>query len=113
NDGQTQSFSWNISDASGLSRYEIVVTQGTTERYRETATPGSSDATAVTGSFNFDSYGLGTFVLTITATDNDNDWDGDRTSQTLTRTVTVTDDDTAAPVILTSDDASAPAAATD
>src|SRR5205085_2644483 len=67
NDGQAQSFSWNVSDASGLSALSVVIKKDGATIYSTTDT-----ANAV-GSFNFDSYGLGTFTIDVSATDNDND----------------------------------------
>src|SRR5262249_1366478 len=52
NDGQTQSFTWDISDASGLSALSVVIKQGSTTIY---STTSLSDAS---GSFNFDSSHL-------------------------------------------------------
>jgi hypothetical protein len=83
-----QEFTWNVGDVSGLATLEMVIRQdtgsGPVEIYR------TEDLADAAGSFNFDSYGLGTFALTVTATDGDNDWSGDGSTSAATRTVTVT-----------------------
>src|SRR5207249_1392035 len=52
------------------------------------------------GSFNFDSYGLGTYEINVTANDNDHDWVGDQLSNSGSRSVVVSDDDTTPPQIV-------------
>ncbi len=94
NDGQTQGFNWNISDlTSGLANVTITITHDGDVIY---STSNLADAIS---SFNFDSYGLGTYTLSISATDADADRTGDSLTATATRTVTVTDDDVTPPVI--------------
>src|SRR5439155_16554715 len=58
-----------------------------------------SSTSQAAGSFNFDSYGLGTYEMSVSATDNDTDWVGDQLSNSASRSVVVSDDDTAAPII--------------
>ena len=56
---------------------------------------------SVYGSFNFDSYGLGTFTIDVTATDDNDDWDNPNTpgpddalaATPASRSVEVTNDD--------------------
>src|SRR5687768_10627855 len=95
NDGQTQVFNWNVTDAgSGLSALSIVITRDGDTIFSTT------DLAQASGSFNFNSYGLGEFKIEISATDNDTDSAGDKLSAQGSRSVTVTDDDTAVPVIV-------------
>ena len=92
-DAQTQVFTWNISDASGLASTEVLMHQNG---------GGFFGGILPSGSFNFDAYGLGTFVMSATATDADNDWSllgSDSLNSSATRSVTVVDDDTAGPTI--------------
>src|SRR5205823_4008330 len=93
NDGQPQSFSWNISDPSGLSAISVVITQNGNEIFSTT------DLSQAVGSFNFDSYGLGTFAISVSATDNDSDRAGDAATSSASRSVNVSDDDIAPPEI--------------
>src|SRR5207249_8119481 len=51
NDGQTQEFTWSVSDASGLSALSVVIKKNGSQIY---STSNTADAV---GSFNFDSYG--------------------------------------------------------
>jgi hypothetical protein len=90
-DGQTQEFTWDVSDDVGLGSVTVTVRQGAAVVY---------SSTAASGAFNFDALGLGTFAISVSATDNDNDWSGDASSAgPVLRTVTVTDDDTAGPAV--------------
>src|SRR5262249_2311979 len=89
-DGQTQAFTWAVTDASGLASVSVTVTQGPT---------AILPSTAASGSLNFHRYGLGTFAISVSATDNDSDWSGDSSGGTATRTVAVTDDDVTPPTI--------------
>ncbi|MDX1946030.1 MAG: hypothetical protein SFU86_11585 [Pirellulaceae bacterium] len=93
-DGQTQNFTWNVSDFSGLSSLLVVIQQDGNTIY---STALLSDAV---GSFNFDTYGLGTFTINVSATDADNDRLGDSLSSSASRSVVVTDDDTDPPLIV-------------
>jgi hypothetical protein len=79
-ESQTQAFTWQVTDASGLASVSAVVTRN-----------GSTIFTsaAASGSFNFDSFGPGAYVLTLSAGDADNDWGGDALSAGATRSVTV------------------------
>src|SRR5207248_1592434 len=56
-------------------------------------------STNATGSFDFNSFGLGTYEMHVTATDADNDRADDALTSTASRAVVVTDDDTEAPLI--------------
>src|SRR5213076_2571573 len=58
------------------------------------------NSTDASGSFNFNTYGLGTFAINVTTTDADNDRANDALTSTASRTVTVGDDDITPPVIL-------------
>ncbi len=91
NDGQTQAFTWNITDNVGLGAVSVMVT-------KDGVTILNSSSTS--GSFNFDSQKLGTFLITATATDSDADWTGDALTFTSTRSVTVSDDDIVAPNVV-------------
>src|SRR5439155_2898706 len=94
NDGQTQSFNWNISDAgSGLGSISVIVRKDGNVIYQ------TSDLADAVGSYNFDSEGLGTFTIDVSATDTDSDRADDALTSTASRAVTVSDDDTAGPVI--------------
>src|SRR5207244_2582911 len=79
------------SDAgSGLGSVTVSITKDGTEIY------SSTDAS---GSFDFNSYGLGAYEMAVSATDADSDRALDNLTSTASRSVTVTDDDTAAPAI--------------
>src|SRR5207247_1808514 len=91
NDGQDQIFTWAVSDAgSGLGSVSVSITKDGTEIY---------SATDASGSFDFNSYGLGAYEMHVSATDTDSDRALDSLTSTASRSVTVTDDDTAAPII--------------
>ena len=91
-DGQNQLFMWNTVDVSGIASRTVTVSQaGIGQIYSNT-----SDSS---GSFDFNTFGPGTFTLSVSATDNDNDRSGDSTSSTSSITATVADDDTVAPEI--------------
>jgi hypothetical protein len=87
-EAQLQEFTWDVSDDSGLSVLAVVIRQdtgsGPVEIYR------TEDLDDAGGSFNFDSYGPGTFAVTVTATDGDNDRSGDGSESFATRSVSVT-----------------------
>src|SRR5207245_1196309 len=57
---------------------------------------------APSGTFDFNSLGLGTYTITVNATDADGDRLNDALSSNASRTVTVSDDDTEAPIIILS-----------
>jgi hypothetical protein len=88
-DGQEQYFSWDITDASGLSFVSVTIVRNN-GGMNSTVHTSSSPA----GTFNFDHLGLGTYLITIIATDNDDDVQFDKSTITVTRSVTVIDDDT-------------------
>jgi hypothetical protein len=92
-DGETQEFTWDVSDISGVANVTVVVKQDDMTIFEDL------DAD-VMDSFNFDSFGLGTFEITVTATDADGDWVGDSSTSSASRAVTVTDDDTEGPTIV-------------
>jgi hypothetical protein len=71
NHGLTQLFTWNVVDGSSLGPVSVQVTKNGTSIF------GGSTST---GSFNFDAFGLGTYILHVAATDADNDWLGDESS---------------------------------
>src|SRR5205823_2443909 len=60
------------------------------------------NSASASGSFDFNSSGLGTYVMSVSATDADGDWIGDSLSNAASRTVTVSDDDTTPPLIVLS-----------
>src|SRR5439155_10582043 len=92
-DGQTQSFGWNTTDASGLAGMNVTITRNGEVVY------STSNLTDAAGNFNFDGLGLGTYEMSISATDADGDRADDALTSTASRTVVISDDDTAAPVI--------------
>src|SRR5439155_1569420 len=90
-DGQDQLFTWDVSDAgSGLGSVGVSVSKDGVTFFT---------SAAPTGSFDFNSYGLGAFAINVTATDADNDRAGDSLTSSDSRGVVVTDDDTTAPTI--------------
>jgi hypothetical protein len=95
-DGQNQIFTWDITDASGIIAYQVTVTRNGSNILTQNF-PNSFQNSVTGGVFNFNSYGLGTFVIGVSATDADNDRPGDTLSSTVSRTVIVTDDDTTPP----------------
>jgi hypothetical protein len=79
----SQRFSWAIADAAGI-------VGGTIRVWRDAAIIfQTSSAATPNGSFEFDSFGPGTYVLEVTATDGDADWSGDAASTTASRSVQV------------------------
>ena len=90
-DGETQVFTWMVSDPSGVSFVSVDV------RHNGVSVFTSS---AVSGSFNFDSLGVGTFQIQVTARDADNDHPFDQIGLSGSRTMTVTDDDTNGPTTI-------------
>ena len=93
-DGQTQNFTWNVTDASGLSAFSVEIRRNGTIIYSTTGTG------AAISSYNFDAHGLGTYTIAVSATDADNDRPNDSASSAAGREVVVTDDDTTPPVIV-------------
>lgn len=89
-DSQTQQFTWGVSDASGLAEVRVQVTRDGIAVF---------DSVEASGSFGFDSLGLGTFEIRVDATDADSGWVGDAMSSTASRSVIVIDDDPIAPSI--------------
>src|SRR5205085_1031881 len=75
---------------SGLGSVSVSITKDGVEIYN------ASDAT---GSFNCDSYGLGTYAMSVSATDADNDRPDDALTTSTSPRVSVSDDDTEAPII--------------
>src|SRR5205814_8033368 len=59
----------------------------------------TTQLTDAVSSFNFDTFGLGTFTIDINATDADSDRANDSISNSGNRSVTVSDDDTTGPAI--------------
>ncbi|MCC9600963.1 Ig-like domain-containing protein [Stieleria sp. JC731] len=78
-----QAFNWSTEDDSGSASRVIVTRNGEAIFSREYTENISGD------SFNFDSYGIGTYELFIEATDLDQDRDNDRLTSTATRIVNV------------------------
>src|SRR5439155_24543158 len=76
NDGQDQVFTWNVTDVSGLSSVSVVITQDGNPIHT---------SSAASGSFDFNSYGLGVFQISVNATDNDGDRAGDTSSSSDAR----------------------------
>src|SRR5439155_3171431 len=62
NDGQDQNFTWDVSDASGLSNVLVTI--------RKNGSIIQTFSTA-NGNFDFNSLGLGTYDITVDAADND------------------------------------------
>src|SRR5207253_7601127 len=92
NDGQDQMFTWGVTDASsGIGSVLVTITQSGSTIFT---------STNASGSFDFNSYGLGTFQISVIATDADNDGVGDAFTTTASQSVTVSDDDTTPPVIV-------------
>src|SRR5439155_748609 len=91
NDGQNQSFTWHVSDASGLNSVLVTISKD-----------GSVVQTFTTAndSFDFNTFGLGTFDITVSATDADSDRANDALTSNASRSVVVTDDDVAPPTIV-------------
>jgi ELWxxDGT repeat protein len=82
--GLTQAYTWSVSDPSEIAGTSVVI-------MRNGSTIHTSSAPS--GSFNFDSFGVGDYVIEVASTDVDNDWPGDASSRTASRTVTVTNAD--------------------
>ncbi|MGE3807491.1 MAG: hypothetical protein AB7K24_22745, partial [Gemmataceae bacterium] len=80
---QNQQFNWQIQDVSGSSSTVTVRRDGVLIFSRNYTSNVSSD------SFDFNSYGLGSYVISINATDHDSDRPGDASSSSLSRTVNV------------------------
>lgn len=90
-DSASQSFSWSTSDlGSGVASVTAVLKKDGLQIQ-------SSNATS--GTFVFDTEGLGLFTIEVTATDADNDRLNDSSTSSSSDSVTVSDDDTVGPVI--------------
>src|SRR4030095_10437244 len=95
NDGDTNHFTWNVSDGgAGLGSMSITIRRDGAIIYQTT------DLANAVGDFNFDSYGLGTYTIDVTATDADTDRPLDSLTTTQGRIDVVNDDDVLAPTIL-------------
>ena len=68
NDGQGQSFTWGVSDTSGLSSLSVVIERDGQAIFTTT------DTAQAAGSFAFESHGLGNYVLSVSATDAGEPW---------------------------------------
>src|SRR5205823_10495265 len=92
-DGQNQLFTWNVDDPeSGMDFVSVLVTKDGTAIFT------SSDAS---GSFDFNSYGLGEFQIFVSAGNADNDWvGGDKETASGLRVDVVSDDDVTPPQIV-------------
>ena len=87
--GLTQSFTWDVSDVSGLGSVVVTVQKDGVPFY---SYPYPSPIVSpISRSYSFDNMGIGTFDITVTAADADTDWGtGDRLTGTATRSVIVT-----------------------
>ena len=96
NHNDLQLFTWDATDPSGVGSVNVAITK--TESSFDTQIHTANTAT---GSFNFDSYGPGTYSISVSAADADSDWDDLATpdpddaseSANVTRTVVVTNAD--------------------
>lgn len=89
-DSVTQEISWSTSDPSGVGSVLVELTRGGIVVFT---------STNPSGTVNFDSFGVGNFVLEVTAKDADNDWSGDGASTSNATFAGIVDDDTADPLI--------------
>lgn len=78
-----QRFTWYVSDDSNSTSQVVITKNGTPILTRNYSEDVDQDT------FDFNSFGLGTYVITVTATDQDTDRPGDQLSSTATRTVNV------------------------
>ncbi|MEM9366352.1 MAG: cadherin domain-containing protein [Planctomycetota bacterium] len=83
----TNVYSWNVEDASGLSALSVTVTRDAGDG--PVAIYTTADIADATGSFHFDDFGVGVYELLIVATDADEDWAGDGASSSAGRTSVV------------------------
>src|SRR5439155_275701 len=91
NDGQDQTFTWNVTDAgSGIGSVAVSITRDGTVIHT---------STSAAGSFDFNSFGPGTYAISVSASDADNDRADDSLSSSDTRGVIVSDDDSDPPAI--------------
>jgi hypothetical protein len=94
-DGETQFFSWDVTDDLGLGSVftviEFVDVHGVTSQIY--------NGTDTARSLNIDGFGVGTYTITVTATDGDNNRPGDQSTSTASRSVVVYDDDVEGPTI--------------
>ncbi|WDI41524.1 Calx-beta domain-containing protein [Bremerella sp. P1] len=81
--GLEQNFSWSIDDTSGSESTVSITRNG------ELIFTRSYDANVSSDSFNFDSYGIGSYQINIEATDQDNDRTSDQSSSAKSRVVNV------------------------
>lgn len=91
NDGSNNVLAWNVSDVSGLSAVSAKISRGDQVILDTDVDPQ--------GTFDVNSFGIGTYTVEVTATDADNDWVGDQLSRTETTNFTITDDDSVPPVV--------------
>jgi hypothetical protein len=89
-DSVTQAISWSVADDSGVGTVFVELFRNGISVF---TTSGAS------GTVNFDSFGIGNFVLEVTATDGDNDWAGDGATTTSASFAGIFDDDTVGPNI--------------
>jgi len=88
---ESQIFEWAASDDSGLSAVVVTVTKDGQVIY-------SSDE--VSGTYEFDDQGEGTYQLNVLAIDDDSDWIGDSLQATATRSVTVVPGESAPTIVV-------------
>src|SRR6185503_19410481 len=63
----TQQFSWDVTDASGLASLLVTVTRDSGSGPQQIFS--TTNLSQAHGSFNFDTYGVGTYVLAVSAVD--------------------------------------------
>ena len=90
-DGADNQVSWIVSDDSGVQQVVAILSvDGSLIVQTEVAPQGS---------FDLNSFGVGTFTLRLDVDDADSDWVGDAEGSSEEFTFSITDDDTAAPEI--------------
>ena len=78
-----QRFTWSIYDASGSTGTATITKNGEEIFFRQYSANVSND------SFDFNDYGVGSYVITLYAIDDDDDRANDRSSRTVSRIVNV------------------------
>lgn len=81
---QTQELTWSIVDDLSDSTSSVIISKDGAEIFRRDY---ASDV--VSDSFNFDAYGVGSYLITVNATDKDADRSNDATSSSVSRIVNV------------------------
>lgn len=83
----TNEFSWDVTDPSGLSVLSVVVTRDAGDGPE--VIYSTTDVGDAVGTFNFDDQGVGVFEIMVVATDGDADWSGDGAGSSAGRTAVV------------------------